>query len=147
MNVYWEMTQACALACRHCRAEAMPHAHPHQLTHEEGLSGEEIRRTPIGRGFGVRDGNGIMFVSNTGEICPAGFLPVSAGNVKRDDIVAIYRESPLFASLHDPKQFKGRCGRCEFKMVCGGSRARAFVASGDPLGEDPLCPYEPAALN
>ena len=113
----------------------------------EGLSGEQIQRSTIGRGFGIRDGNGIVFVSSTGDICPAGFLPVAAGNVRSANIVQVYRESPLFAALHDPTQFGGRCGRCEYKMLCGGSRARAFTAGGDPLGEDPLCPYEPAARN
>lgn len=109
-----------------------------------GLSGEQIRQTPIGRGFGIRDGNGIVFVSNTGDICPAGFLPLAAGNVRADHIVQVYRESPLFAALHDPARFGGRCGRCEYRAICGGSRARAFASSGDPLAEDPLCTYQPA---
>lgn len=113
-----------------------------QRMRAEGLSGEQIRRTPAGRGFGIRDGNGIVFVSSTGDICPAGFLPMAAGNVRTRDIVRVYRDSALFRALHDPTGFKGRCGACEFKMVCGGSRARAFAASGDPLGEDPLCTYE-----
>jgi len=109
-----------------------------------GLNGEQIQRTPIGRGFGIRDGNGIVFVSNTGDICPAGFLPLAAGNVRDDHLVRVYRESPLFAALHDPAQFGGRCGRCEYRSICGGSRARAYAASGDPLAEDPLCLYQPA---
>jgi AdoMet-dependent heme synthase len=108
-----------------------------------GLSGEEIGRSAVGRGFGVRDGNGIVFVSSTGDICPAGFLPLAAGNVRTDHIVEVYRESELFGALHRPELFGGRCGRCEYRALCGGSRARAYAASGDPLGEDPLCPYEP----
>lgn len=109
----------------------------------EGLSGEAIQRTPAGRGFGVRDGHGVVFVSSTGDICPAGFLPLVAGNVRTADLVRVYRQAPLFRALHDPAQFGGRCGRCEYRAICGGSRARAYAASGDPLGEDPLCPYEP----
>jgi radical SAM protein with 4Fe4S-binding SPASM domain len=108
-----------------------------------GMSSEQIRQTPVGRGFGIRDGNGIVFVSNTGDICPAGFLPLAAGNVRTDHIVQVYRESLLFSALHDPSQFGGRCGRCEYRAICGGSRARAFAASGDPLAEDPLCTYQP----
>ena len=111
--------------------------------HSAGMSGEAIRGTPIGRGFGIRDGNGIVFVSNTGDICPAGFLPMAAGNVRNDHLVQVYRESLLFSALHDAAHFHGRCGRCEYRAICGGSRARAFAASGDPLGEDPLCPYQP----
>jgi radical SAM protein with 4Fe4S-binding SPASM domain len=66
-----------------------------------------------------------------------------AGNVRDDDIVEVYRRSELFQMLRDPGAFGGRCGRCEYRWLCGGSRARAFAASGDPLGEDPLCAHEP----
>lgn len=111
----------------------------------EGFTGEQIKRTATYRGFGIRDGHGIMFVSNTGDICPAGFLPLVAGNVKRDRVVDIYRDSPLFRSLHDPTQFEGRCGLCEYRVLCGGSRARAYEATGSPLGSDPLCEYEPGS--
>ena len=93
---------------------------------------------------GIRDGNGIVFISHTGEICPSGFLEISTGNVRRDDIVDIYRTSTLFRELRDPGAFGGRCGRCEYRWVCGGSRARAFSTSGDPLAEDPLCVHDPA---
>jgi len=109
----------------------------------EGLSGDQIKRKPAARGFGIRDGHGIMFVSNTGDICPAGFLPLAAGNVRRDRVSDIYRNGPLFRSLHDPMQFEGRCGVCEYRALCGGSRARAYAATGNPLASDPLCPYEP----
>jgi radical SAM protein len=109
----------------------------------EGLSGDQIKRMPAARGFGIRDGHGIMFVSNTGDICPAGFLPLAAGNVRRDRVSEIYRNGPLFRSLHDPMQFEGRCGVCEYRALCGGSRARAYAATGNPLASDPLCPYEP----
>lgn len=110
---------------------------------EDGMTGEQIKRTGTYRGFGIRDGHGIMFVSNTGDICPAGFLPVTAGNVRRDRVVDIYRNSQLFQSLHDPASFEGRCGACEYHALCGGSRARAYEATGSPLGTDPLCTYEP----
>jgi AdoMet-dependent heme synthase len=93
-------------------------------------------------GVGIRDGNGIMFVSHTGDIRPSGFLPLSAGNVRRDDVVTVYRTSSLFRRLRRPENFGGRCGSCRYRDVCGGSRARAFAASGDPCGEDPLCPPE-----
>ena len=94
-------------------------------------------------GGGIRDGNGIMFISHTGDVQPSGFLPLTAGNVRTDDVVSVYRESHLFRTLRRPDLFAGRCGRCEFHWVCGGSRARAYAASGDPFAEDPLCSYEP----
>jgi radical SAM protein len=93
---------------------------------------------------GIRDGNGIVFISHTGEICPSGFLEISTGNVRHDDIVEIYRTATLFRELRDPGIFGGRCGRCEYRWVCGGSRARAFSTSGDPLAQDPLCVHDPA---
>ena len=96
-------------------------------------------------GAGIRDGNGILFISHTGEICPSGFLELSTGNVRRDDVIEVYRTSTLFRELRDPGAFGGRCGRCEYRWVCGGSRARAFSTFGDPLAEDPLCLHEPAA--
>lgn len=247
-RIYWEVTRACDLACRHCRAEAMPRRSPDELTTTEALrlldelsrfgtpaphviltggdplkrpdllalvehavgvrlpvlvapsatglltrervralraagieamslsldgssrvggpvittteaphyrrvalqrlkyerrSGEEVRRQPLWRGFGIRDGNGIMFVSHTGEICPSGFLPLPAGNVRKQSPVEVYWDAPLFRALRQPDGFGGKCGRCEFRTICGGSRARAYAATGDPLGPDPLCAYEP----
>jgi radical SAM protein with 4Fe4S-binding SPASM domain len=110
-----------------------------------GMTGREIEQTSVYRGFGIRDGNGIMFISNDGLIYPAGFLPLTAGNVRRDHIVDIYRNSPFFQALHAPNQFRGKCGRCEYRAICGGSRARAFAYTGDPLASDPFCPYEPGS--
>jgi radical SAM protein with 4Fe4S-binding SPASM domain len=110
----------------------------------EGMSPDEIRRTSVYHGFNIRDGHGIMFVSNTGDIYPAGFLPLTVGNVRQDDMVETYRRGPIFRSLHDPNQFKGKCGVCEYRIICGGSRARAFAYTGDTLESDPFCPYQPA---
>ncbi len=110
----------------------------------EGLDEAAIAATSVGRGFGVRDGNGIMFVANNGFVFPSGFLPLPTGNVRTDDIVNLYREHPVFTALRDPSQFKGRCGRCEYSRICGGSRARAFAWTGDVLEADPLCPFVPA---
>lgn len=109
----------------------------------EGMTGEQIKRSGASRSFGIRDGHGVMFVSNTGDICPAGFLPLPAGNVRTHRIAEVYRHSDMFGRLHDPTQFKGRCGYCEYHAICGGSRARAFAATGDALEEDPFCTYQP----
>lgn len=111
---------------------------------DEKLWSDHVQRISFYRGFGIRDGHGILFVSNTGDIYPAGFLPLSAGNIRSSPIAEVYRNAPLFHSLHSPTQFKGKCGRCEYRAVCGGSRARAFAYTGDPLESDPLCPYEPS---
>jgi radical SAM protein len=103
------------------------------------------RHRAIGHSPGIRDGNGIMFISHTGLVCPSGFLPLSAGNVRTADVVELYRGSDLFRALRRAEGFGGRCGRCEYRDACGGSRARAWAATGDPLAEDPLCRYEPVA--
>lgn len=109
----------------------------------ERLWSDHIQRASIYRGFGIRDGHGILFVSSTGDIYPSGFLPLAAGNVRTSRVTEVYRDSPLFCSLHNPGQFKGKCGHCEYRIACGGSRARAFAYTGDPLESDPFCPYGP----
>ena len=93
----------------------------------------------------VTDGNGFVFVDHVGNICPSGFLPLRAGNVRTDDLVAVYRDAPLFRALRDPDRLGGRCGVCEYRERCGGSRARAYAATGDPLAEDPGCIWQPGA--
>lgn len=88
---------------------------------------------------GVNDGNGFLFISHIGEIQPSGFLPVTAGNVRTEDVVDVYRHSPIFMDLRDPDKYKGACGRCEFRDVCGGQRGRAYGLTGDYLESDPAC--------
>jgi radical SAM protein len=92
---------------------------------------------------GMNDGSGFLFISSKGAIHPSGFLPLPAGNVRTDSLTRVYREHPLFVALRDPERLSGRCGRCEFRAVCGGSRARAFALTGDVLAEDPACVYDP----
>ncbi|ELZ89367.1 TIGR04053 family radical SAM/SPASM domain-containing protein [Haloferax sulfurifontis] len=98
----------------------------------------------IGRRLGITAGDGFAFVSHTGELFPSGFLPASAGNVRDGGLVERYRESDLFRSLRDRDALGGKCGACEFRHVCGGSRSRAYAHTGDPLASDPLCAYVPA---
>jgi radical SAM protein len=93
--------------------------------------------------LGVRDGNGIMFVGYNGEIYPAGFLPVQCGKFPLDSVVETYRSHPDFVLLRDPDGFEGKCGVCEFRKVCGGSRSRAFGVSGNMLASEPDCVYQP----
>ncbi len=114
---------------------------------EQGMANPEIRRTSVYHGFGIRDGHGIVFVSNRGDIYPSGFLPLSAGNIRRDRLVEVYRDSTIFRALHNPDGFKGKCGRCEYRQICGGSRARAFAHTGDVAESDPFCSYQPIAIN
>ena len=106
----------------------------------------EVLGEPAGRSKaqtkGTRDGRGIIFVAADGSVYPAGFLPLSLGNVRETGLVEIYRGHPLLEEIR-ASRFAGRCGVCEHRSLCGGSRARAFAASGDPLGEDPACAWQP----
>lgn len=94
-------------------------------------------------GRGVNDGNGFAFVSHVGDVCPSGFLPLPGGNVRETSFSEIYRGSPLFRELRDYSHLKGKCGVCDFRDVCGGSRARAYAVTGDYLRSDPYCVYQP----
>jgi radical SAM protein with 4Fe4S-binding SPASM domain len=98
----------------------------------------------VGRARGVNDGDGFLFISHTGALYPSGFLPLAAGNVRRDDVVDIYRNSPLFRQLRDRNLLKGKCGVCEYRDICGGSRARAYAVTGDYLESEPFCSHIPA---
>ncbi len=99
------------------------------------------RGRPIGPP--VNDGNGFAFVSHLGEVCPSGFLQLPVGNVRDAPLSYWYRHSPLFRDLRDLDRLGGKCGRCEFRALCGGSRARAWAMTGDPLAADPTCAYVP----
>jgi radical SAM protein len=90
----------------------------------------------------TRDGKGIVFVSHDGQVYPAGFLPLPLGSVRDKGVLDIYRDHPVLKAIRDA-EFPGRCGRCEYADLCGGSRARAFAVTGDPLADDPACPYLP----
>lgn len=103
-----------------------------------GANGRLLWRTT-----GVSDGRGFVFISHTGEIYPSGFLPISAGNVREDSLVDVYRNSSLFRILRDPEASVGKCGYCEYHKICGGSRARAYALTGNYLEGDPRCTYQP----
>jgi AdoMet-dependent heme synthase len=91
----------------------------------------------------INDGKGFIFVSHTGEVFPSGFLPVAAGNVRKESLADVYRNSPILKSLRDTSLLQGKCGDCEFKAICGGSRARAYAVTGNLFAPDPCCSYIP----
>lgn len=113
---------------------------PGRLTRDFGPGGS-IGLAPKG----VNSGNGFVFVSHTGEVFPSGFLPISAGNVRNESIVDIYRNSPLFREIRDYSKLKGKCGLCEYIDICGGSRARAYAVTGDYMESEPYCAFIPEA--
>lgn len=100
--------------------------------------------SPAVRPGSTRDGSGIVFVAHNGDVYPAGFMPLPVGNVRERPLAEIYREDELLRAIRRGS-FSGRCGVCEYRQLCGGSRSRALASSGDPLGDDPACIYRPPA--
>jgi AdoMet-dependent heme synthase len=104
-----------------------------------GMTPDGVGRAPKG----LNDGKGFVFISHLGDVYPSGFLPLKAGNVRQQSLAEIYRNSPLFRSLRRTENLKGKCGVCEFREVCGGSRARSYALTGDAFAEEPCCIWEP----
>ncbi len=126
-----------------------PGGHPHGMGGHPGRSsspfgagdGKAAMRAPRG----VTDGSGFVFISHTGEISPSGFLPLVCGNVREEKLSDVYRTHPVFTSIRSPELYTGKCGVCDYSRMCGGSRARAYTATGDYMGSDPACAYIPPA--
>jgi AdoMet-dependent heme synthase len=110
---------------------------------EHGVNENPNAKGMAWRTAGVSDGKGFVFVSHTGEIFPSGFFPVSGGNVLNESLTDVYRNSDLFLTLRDTRKRHGKCGICEYRNICGGSRSRAYALTGDFLAEDPRCIYQP----
>ncbi len=91
----------------------------------------------------VNDGKGFVFISHVGNVYPSGFLPIHAGNIRETPLAEIYRNAPIFKALRDTSRLEGKCGACEYKEICGGSRARSYALTGNPLAPEPCCIYQP----
>jgi radical SAM protein len=129
---------------QHYRRFVLQHRPPRDVVSQAQFIGEGLEHGVPGL-LPINDGKGFVFVSHTGEAFPSGFLPVSAGNVRQQSLAAIYRYSPLLRSLRDSSNLKGKCRECEFREICGGSRARAYAVTGDMFAEEPCCTYQPQA--
>ncbi|MGP4106665.1 TIGR04053 family radical SAM/SPASM domain-containing protein [Virgibacillus sp. L01] len=122
--------------------------HDDAIRYEDALmSGKTGQIDGLGRApKGVNDGNGFVFISHTGDVLPSGLLPIKAGNVRETPLATIYRESEVFQNLRSPDKYKGKCGVCEFRHVCGGSRSRAYNITGDYMESEPYCVYIPKTM-
>ena len=96
---------------------------------------------------GCLAGTGVCFISHQGEVFPCGYLPVLAGDLRKQRFADIWRDAIIFNELRDTNNLKGKCGCCEFRNICMGCRARAFAATGDYLDEEPFCVYQPRTRN
>ena len=92
---------------------------------------------------GCLAGTGVCFISHKGVVSPCGYLPLEAGDLRHQSFTDVWNDSPLFASLRELDNLKGKCGICEFKNLCEGCRARAYGYTGDYLAEEPFCLYTP----
>jgi len=106
-----------------------------QIAYERGLGGLESG--------GCMAGTGYCRITPQGDVTPCPYMTVVAGNLREQSFGEIWRTSPVLRELRDVGQLKGRCGRCEFKELCGGCRCRAYAAFDDYLQEDPACRYQP----
>jgi len=124
----------------------MGHGRPHAAKHEYEPGAPKADAKTRTMGWATRrvnDGKGFMFISHVGNVYPSGFLPIHAGNIRETPLADIYRNAPIFKSLRDTSKLEGKCGACEYKEICGGSRARAYAVTGDPLAQEPCCIYKP----
>lgn len=118
--------------------------HPGSREYEPGAPEADAKtRTANWMTRRVNDGKGFLFVSHVGNVYPSGFLPIHAGNIREKRLADIYQNSPIFKALRDTGRLEGKCGACEYKEICGGSRARAYAVTGDPLAQEPCCIYQP----
>jgi len=153
-NWLWELSKHAPFDIK---ATAAQHFRRVAIQRERQAQRESGERGPVrfaGAGFryadglhrpmqGVNDGKGLVFVSHVGDVYPSGFLPICDGNVRVKSLVDIYRNAPLFRELRDPDLLKGKCGRCEYRVVCGGNRGRAYALTGDYLASEPMCNHDP----
>jgi radical SAM protein len=122
--------------------EAM-HYRRYMMQHRRDAGNTSSAAPPPFATAGINDGKGVMFVSHTGVVYPAGFLPVMCGTFPAQNVVDIYQNSNVFRALRDPDRLEGKCGQCEFRQICGGSRARAYAVTGNMLAAEPDCSYLP----
>ena len=122
-----------------------PHYRRFAIQNRPKKVGGEANKPAAFTPAGVNDGKGVMFVSHAGVIHPTGFLPVTCGVFPLQSVVSVYQDSPIFRSLRDADRLEGKCGRCEFRNICGGSRARAYGVTGNLFAEEPDCNYIPPA--
>jgi radical SAM protein with 4Fe4S-binding SPASM domain len=138
-------------ASHHRQAHAGGGSYPTGAPRDDGRPGsadraQAARQAMAAMTKGCLAGTGVCFVSHRGEVFPCGYLPVEAGNIRRQPFRAIWEGSALFAELRDPNLLGDKCGLCEFRRVCGGCRARAYGMTADYLGAEPFCTYEPRHL-
>lgn len=148
---YEEVLNWFYLAARKSRLEMKATCAPHyfrimrERAREEGSKVTSVAHGMAAVTRGCLAATGVCFVSREGVVQPCGYLPVAVGDIRKQSLKEVWEESPIFKTLRQPSLLKGKCGRCEYRVVCEGCRARAFAQSGDYMEEEPYCIYEPGA--
>jgi len=130
----------------HIKTTEAPHYRRFSMQQDRLSQSAGDAQTPF-RAAGLNDGKGVMFVGHTGEVYPSGFMPIFCGRSPQQHVVQVYQESPLFKDLRDANRLEGKCRLCEYRTICGGSRARAYALTDNPLAEEPDCAYLPPAMS
>jgi radical SAM protein len=137
----WQLSQCQPYAIKTTEA---PHYRRFVIQHQIAKADRAGNAAPLSfMPWGVNDGKGVMFVSHVGMIHPSGFLPIVCGLYPAENVVRVYQESPIFRALRDAGRLEGKCHYCEFRHLCGGSRARAYAVTGNLLAQEPDCQYIP----
>jgi AdoMet-dependent heme synthase len=127
------------------KATCAPHYYRilRQRAKEEGkkITSKEYGLDAMTRG--CLGGISFCFISHVGQIQPCGYLELNCGHLKEKPFQEIWADSKIFQDLRNTDGYQGKCGRCEFRKVCGGCRARAYETSRDYMAEEPYCIYEP----
>jgi len=142
-----ELCELMLLGGLQVRATCAPHFY--RIASQKGvvnlLAGQRSSLSSFTRG--CLAGTGVCFISQSGDVMPCGYLPVSAGNIRTQSFAEIWHRSKLFEELRDITLLEGKCGACEFKDICYGCRARAYFATGNMMAQEPLCAYEPKGFS
>lgn len=143
LNWFYDQQEKTSL---HLKATCAPHYYRilRQRAKSEGKSVNFSTHGADAVTRGCLGGAGFCFISHVGIVQPCGFLDLPCGDVTKNSFADIWNNSKVFESLRNVNNLKGKCGRCEYKKVCGGCRARAYEATGDFMAAEPLCNYEPA---
>ncbi len=128
----------------HLKATCAPHYYRvmRQRAKAEGLSVSPSTFGMDAMTRGCLGGTGFCFVSHVGQLQPCGYLTLDCGNVRQTPFSELWKSTPIFEQFRNKKEYKGKCGTCEYHNVCAGCRARAYSISGDYMEEEPLCLYK-----
>lgn len=109
-----------------------------------GLRAGEERGGDTGWSGACLAGRTYLRITPDGRVTPCPYIPAAVGDLRRSDLRTIWEGTEDLARLRSGAP-GGKCAGCDFRVSCGGCRARAWAATGDLMAEDPKCSYRPPA--